>query len=62
MDLTGIRTIGIDEIHWHHGANFLTLVYQIDVMCKRLLWIGQHRRAKTLLRFFRWLGGTAPRR
>jgi transposase len=21
-----------------------------------LLWIGQHRRAKTLLRFFRWLG------
>ena len=56
MDLTGIRAIGIDEIHWQHGANFLTLVYQIDPTRKRLLWIGEHRRAKTLLRFFRWFG------
>ncbi len=31
-------------------------VYQIDPTRKRLLWIGQHRRAKTLLRFFRWFG------
>ncbi|MGH8649289.1 MAG: ISL3 family transposase, partial [Burkholderiales bacterium] len=56
VDLGGIRSIGIDEIHWQHGANFLTLVYQIDPARKRLLWIGQHRRAKTLLRFFRWFG------
>jgi len=56
VDLTGIRAIGVDEIHWRHGANFLTLVYQIDTTRKRLLWIGQHRRAKTLLRFFRWFG------
>jgi transposase len=56
VDLTGIRAIGIDEIHWQHGANFLTLVYQIDPTRKRLLWIGPHRRAKTLLQFFRWLG------
>ena len=56
VDLTGIRAIGIDEIHWQHGGNFLTLVYQIDVTRKRLLWIGQHRRAKTLLQFFRWFG------
>src|SRR4029450_10225651 len=56
VDLTGIRAIGIDEIHWQHGANFLTLVYQIDATRKRLLWIGQHRRAKTLLQFFRWVG------
>ena len=56
VDLTGIRAIGIDEIHWQHGSNFLTLVYQIDATRKRLLWIGQHRRAKTLLRFFRWFG------
>ena len=53
---TGIRAIGIDEIHWQHGRKFLTLVYQIDPTRKRLLWIGQHRRAKTLLRFFRWFG------
>jgi transposase len=56
VDLTGIRAIGIDEIHWQHGPNFLTLVYQIDPTRKRLLWIGQHRRAKTLLQFFRWFG------
>jgi transposase len=56
VDLTGIRAIGVDEIHWQHGANFLTLVYQIDPTRKRLLWIGQHRRAKTLLQFFRWFG------
>jgi transposase len=32
------------------------LVYQIDEGCKRLLWIGPDRTAKTLLRFFRFLG------
>jgi transposase len=56
VDLTGIRAIGIDEIHWQHGPRFLTLVYQIDATRKRLLWLGPHRRAKTLLRFFRWFG------
>lgn len=56
VDLTGIRAIGIDEIQWQHGGHFLTLVYQIDATRKRLLWIGQHRRAKTLLQFFRWFG------
>ncbi len=56
VDLTGIRAIGIDEIHWQHGPRFLTLVSQIDATRKRLLWLGQHRRAKTLLRFFRWFG------
>ena len=56
VDLTGIRAIGVDEIHWQRGSHFLTLVYQIDATRKRLLWIGQHRRAKTLLGFFRWFG------
>ena len=56
VDLTDIRAIGIDEIHWQHGPHFLTLVYQIDATRKRLLWIGQRRRAKTLLGFFRWFG------
>lgn len=32
------------------------MVYQIDEGCKRLLWIGPDRTAKTLLRFFRYLG------
>jgi transposase len=56
LNLTDIRAIGVDEIHWQRGSHFLTLVYQIDATRKRLLWIGQHRRAKTLLGFFRWFG------
>jgi len=36
-----------------------TLVYQLDPGCRRLLWIGPDRKARTLLSFFRWLG---PRR
>src|SRR5438552_12466494 len=56
VDLRGIRAIGIDEIHWQHGAQFLMLVYQIDVTRKRLLWIGRHRRAKALVQFFHCFG------
>lgn len=56
QSLTGITAIGIDEIQWQHGQNYLTLVYQIDAHCRRLLWIGKERKAKTLLRFFRWFG------
>jgi transposase len=55
-NLTGITAIGIDEIQWHRGHHYLTLVYQLDAGRKRLLWIGEHRTVKTLLRFFRWLG------
>jgi transposase len=56
MDLSGISAIGVDEIQWQRGHHYLTLVYQIDEHCKRLLWIGQHRKVKTLLRFFLWFG------
>jgi len=55
-DLTGITRIGIDELQWSRGHKYLTLVYQLDAGRKRLLWIGQDRKVKTLLRFFRWLG------
>ncbi len=56
QDLSGIEAIGVDEIAWQRGHKYLTLVYQIDAGCRRLLWIGQDRKTKTLLRFFRWLG------
>jgi transposase len=56
MDLNGITAIGVDEIQWQRGHHYLTLVYQIDEDRKRLLWIGQNRKIKTLLRFFRWFG------
>jgi len=64
--LDGIESIGIDEVQWHRGQwhrgqwhrghKYQILVYQIDEGCKRLLWIGPDRTAKTLLRFFRFLG------
>jgi transposase len=56
VDLSRIQSLGIDEIAWGRGHRYLTLVYQIDADCRRLLWIGQQRLIKTLLRFFRWFG------
>jgi len=55
-DLSGITAIGVDEVQFQKGHRYLTVVYQIDPHCRRLLWIGQDRTAKTLLRFFRMLG------
>ena len=55
-NLDEIESIGVDEVQWHRGHKYQTLVYQIDEGCKRLLWIGPDRTAKTLLRFFRFLG------
>ena len=55
-DLCNIESIGVDEVQWQRGHKYQTLVYQIDSSCKRLLWIGPDRTAKTLFRFFRFLG------
>lgn len=56
MDLEAITAIGVDEIQYKRGHKYLTLVYQIDAHCTRLLWIGKDRKTKTLLRFFHWFG------
>ena len=56
QELSGVEAIGIDEIAWQRGHRYLTRVYQIDEGCRRLLWVGEERRVKTLLRFFRWFG------
>ena len=55
-DLDGIEAIGVDEIQWQRGHKYLTLVYQIDADCRRLLWVGKDRTTKTFLRFFRMFG------
>lgn len=56
-NLNNITAIGIDEICWRKkGSKFLTLVYQIDNGCKRLLWIGKDRTKKTLISFFEEFG------
>jgi transposase len=49
--LEGVQAIGIDEIHWGKGKranNFLTVIYQIDSHCRRLLWVGRRRTQATL--------------
>jgi transposase len=55
-DLQGVEAIGVDEIQWRRGHKHLTLVYQIDEECRRLLWVGRDRTTKTFLRFFRMFG------
>ena len=52
-----VTAIGIDEIAWQKGHKYLTLVYQIDEGCKRLLWIGRERTEDSLRGFFHLLPG-----
>ena len=57
--LRGIEAIGVDEIHWGRGKradNFLTVIYQIDAGCRRLLWVGRRRSQATLRRGLKALG------
>ncbi len=57
--LRGVRSIGVDEIHWGRGKradNFLTVIYQIDAGCRRLLWVGKRRTQATLRRGLKTLG------
>lgn len=55
--LDAIESLGIDEIARAKGHKYLTLVYQIDKRIRRLLWIGDNRKEKTLRGFFAWFGG-----
>jgi transposase len=54
-----VESLGVDEIHWGRGlraANFLTVIYQIDGHCRRLLWVGKGRSERTLRRGLKALG------
>ena len=49
--LEGVQSIGVDELHWgksKRADNFLTVIYQIDSHCRRLLWVGKRRTQATL--------------
>ena len=53
---------GVDEIHWGKGKRadgFLTVIYQIDSHCRRLLWVGRKRTQATLRRGLAALGQEA---
>jgi transposase len=47
-DLSGVTAVGIDEIAWHKGHNYLTLVYDISGDVKRLLAIAEERTEASL--------------
>jgi hypothetical protein len=54
-NLDNIKAIGIDEIQYGKGHQYLTLVYQMDEGIKRLLHVAQKRTVRSLLCFFRML-------
>ncbi len=47
-----VTAIGVDEVQYQKGHCYMTLVYQIDKGCRRLLWVGKKRTKKTLRQFF----------
>ena len=51
-----IRAIGVDEIQYAKGHKYLTLVYQIEEDCIRLLWIGKDRTVESFTSFFDMIG------
>ena len=54
--LKGIKAIGVDEVLWHRGHKYLTVVYEISAGCKRLLWVGKDRKESTIEAFFDFFG------
>jgi len=55
-ELGTIRAIGVDEIQYGRGHKYLTLVYQIEGGCTRLLWVGQERTKASFAKFFAMIG------
>jgi transposase len=51
-----IRAIGVDEIQYGRGHTYLTLVYQIESGCTRLLWVGKERTSESFEKFFTMIG------
>ena len=56
--LASLHAIGVDEIQYAKGHKYLTLVYQIDQDCTRLLWIGKERTIESFQGFFSVIGDT----
>src|SRR6516164_3987391 len=54
--LEAIQAIGVDEIQYAKGHKYLTLVYQIEQGCTRLLLIGTDRTVESFEQFFNLIG------
>ncbi|WP_316157522.1 ISL3 family transposase [Cupriavidus sp. BIC8F] len=55
-ELGTIRAFVVDEIQYGRGHKYLTLVYQIEAGCTRLLWVGQERTKASFAKFFAMIG------
>jgi transposase len=51
-EVSGLESIGIDEIQYRRGHKYLTLVYQLDEGAKRLLYVAKDRTEASLHGFF----------
>ena len=48
--IRGLKTIGVDEISYHKGHKYATLVYDLERSC--VVWIGQGKGREAIDRFF----------
>lgn len=55
-DISGVTAIGVDEIQFGHGQQYLTLVYQLCGEVRRLLFVGRNRDSEALAVFFDQMG------
>jgi transposase len=55
-DLSGITALGVDEVTYSLGHKYMTLVYQIDGSCRRLLGVIKDRNTASLKGFFEKFG------
>ncbi len=53
-DYDGLRLLAVDEIAFHKGQSFFTMV--MDLERTRVVWVGKGRTQKTLDQFFKELG------
>lgn len=51
-EIGSLEAIGVDEIQYRRGHQYLTLVYQIDADCRRLLYVARDRTEESLRGFF----------
>ena len=58
-EIGAIEAIGVDEIAYRRGHKYLTLVYQIDADCRRLLYVARDRTEESLRGFFSTIPETA---
>ena len=54
--LKGITAIGVDEVAYTRGHNYMTLIYQINDGARRLLGVVRERRESSLQEWFDYFG------